>query len=499
MTKYWLTLLVALLSLGLSQDLGERVSEFELDNGLRVIFVEQATAPVITVNFMFDVGAVDEPDGLGGIAHMVEHMAFKGTSSIGSFDPEAEQAALARVEVEELALQWLQKNGSEEELAAQRERVAAARAAAQELADGSPLDGLLSVNGGVGLNASTGLDRTDYRISLPANRLELYARVYADVLQDTTFRYFYEEADVVREERRQRSEDDPQGALFEAFLGEAFDMHPYGRPTIGSAEEIDAYTATAAEAFFETFYYPNRAVLVIVGDVTPEEDIEIIERYFGELEPGPDLRPTPRSEPAQTAEKRTEVPYDAEPQVAIGYHKPTYPERDAYVFDLVQAILSSGRTSRLYERMIIEDGSALDTFTTSTFPGSRYDNLFVFYGLPRSPSVPADLEEAFYDEIEQLKSGAVSQEELQKVKNQVRAEVLFSLGDAESLAGNLAFNELFSEGGWQALLDDLDIYDSVTAEEIQDVVERYFTPENRTVATLVRDASATLEDTGEGN
>ena len=488
--QYWLSLMAGLLigvaGLGAAQELDERVSEFELGNGLRVIFVEQDAAPVISINFMFDVGAVDEPEGLGGIAHMVEHMAFKGTSSIGSLDPEAERDALARIEVEELSLQWVRKNGSEDEIAAQEARLAEALAVAQGLAQGSPLSGLLSVNGGVGLNASTGRDRTDYRISLPANRLELYARVYADVLRDTTFRYFYEEADVVREERRQRSEDDPQGALFEAFSSEAFDVHPYGRPTIGSAEEIDGYTATAAKAFFETFYYPNRAVMVIVGDVTPNEDIEIIERYFGDLEPGPDLRPIPLREPPQMGEKRIQVPYDAAPQIAIGYHKPTYPNRDAYVFDLIQAILSSGRTSRLYERMIVEDGSALDTFTGSSFPGSRYDNLFVFYGLPRTPSVPADLEAAFYDELEQLKNNVVSDEELQKVKNQVRAETLFSLSDAESLAGSLAFNELFA-GGWEALLADLDIYDSVTPEEIQTVAQTYFTQDNRTVATLVRE------------
>jgi predicted Zn-dependent peptidase len=470
----------------LAQNLADRVTEATLANGLRVLLVEQTDAPVIAFNLTFDVGAVDEPEGLGGIAHMVEHMAFKGTASIGSLDPEAEAAALAKLEVAALALEWLRKNGNADEIAAAEATFAAARDEAQALAQSSPLDELLSVNGGVGLNASTGLDRTSYVLSLPANRLELYARVYADVLLDTTFRYFYPERDVVREERRQRSEDDPQGFLFEAFLAEAFSRHPYRRPTIGSGEEIERYTATEAEAFFDTLYHPNRAVLVLVGNVEPERDLAILERYFGMLEAGPDLRPVPAGEPPQTAERRTTVDYDAEPQIVIGYHKPTYPDRDAYVLDLVDAILSAGRTSRLYQRMVLRDQSALDITTSPSFPGVRYDNLFLFYGLPRAPFGTDDLEQAFYQEIERLAEDGVGEEELQKVRNQVRASVIRGLASGSGLAANLAFNELFG-GGWERFEGDLEIYDSITAEEIQAVVRRTFREENRTVAVLARE------------
>jgi predicted Zn-dependent peptidase len=480
------TLLLTLAALPvLAQDLADRVTEATLGNGLRVLLVEQTTAPVIAFNLTFDVGAVDEPEGLGGIAHMVEHMAFKGTGSIGSLDREAEMAALAELEVAVLALEWLRKNGSDAEVAEAEATFTAARDAAQALARSSPLDELLATNGGVGLNASTGLDRTSYVLSLPANRLELYARVYADVLLDTTFRYFYPERDVVREERRQRSEDDPQGFLFEAFLAEAFTRHPYRRPTIGSAEEIEGYSATQAEAFFDTFYHPNRAVLVLVGNVDPERDMPILERYFGALPAGPDLRPVPAAEPLQTEERRITVEYDAEPQIVIGYHKPTYPHRDAYVLDLVDAILSSGRTSRLFERMVLADQSALDVSTSSAFPGFRYDNLFLFYGLPQAPFGTDDLEAAFYEEIDRLTRDGVSDEELQKVKNQVRASVIRGLASGSGLAANLAFNELFG-GGWERFEGDLEIYDSITAEEIQEVVQRTFTEESRTVAVLVR-------------
>ena len=478
-------LLLVLAATAAAQNLRDQVTLVTLDNGLRVLFVDSGAAPVIAINLMFDVGGVDEPAGLGGIAHMVEHMAFKGTPSIGSLDLEAEAAALAAVEVRALSLKYLREHGSPEEVEAAEAAFAEARARAQQLALTSPLDALFSTNGGIRLNASTGYDRTSYVLSIPSNRLELYARVYADVLLGTIFRQFYEERDVVRQERRQRNEDDPQGFLFEAFTGEAFDHHPYGRSLIGDAEEIEGYTATAAQAFFEAFYYPNRAVLALVGDVEVERDLPIIERYFGVLEPGPDLRPRLASEPPQLAEKRIVVEYDAEPQILIGYHKPTYPHRDAFVLDMVDAVLSSGRTSRLFQRMVLQDQSALDITTSSGYPAVRYNNLFVFYGLPRAPFGTADLEAAFLEEIEELKVELISDEELQKVKNQVRASSVLSLASSSGLASTLAFHELFA-GGWEVFLTDFEIYESVSAEEIRAAVGKYFTAENRTVAELMR-------------
>ncbi|MGL4611362.1 MAG: M16 family metallopeptidase [Trueperaceae bacterium] len=485
MKRSWVVLLVlSCCVLTQAQDLADRVTKVTLDNGMRVLFVEQGVAPTIAFNFMFDVGGADEPNGLGGIAHMVEHMAFKGTSTIGATDYEAEKKALEQIEIERLALEYLRENGSEEEIASQEERFAAARAAAQDLADPAALDDLLGVNGGVAINASTGYDRTDYVVQLPSNRLELYARIYGDVLRNPVFRQFYEERDVVREERRQRSEDDPQGFLLEAFTDEAFDVHPYGRSLIGSNDEITGYSKSAALAFFERYYHPNRAVLVLVGDVDVERDLPIIEKYFGDIPSAPDLRPRIPVEPEKTEERRVTVEYNAEPQLVIGYHKPTYPNPDAYVFDLVDSLLSNGRTSRLYQRLILRDQSAVGVFTTSAYPGTRFNNLFLVYALPQQPATPETLEATIYEEIERLKTELVSTEELAKVKNQVRAGTVRSLESPSGLASSLAYHELFA-GGWEKLISDLDIYDAVTPEDIQRVATDYLVPENRTVGTLL--------------
>jgi predicted Zn-dependent peptidase len=467
-----------------AQDLADRVTKVTLENGMRVLFVEQGVSPTIAFNLMFDVGGVDEPNGLGGIAHMVEHMAFKGTETIGSLDYASEKNVLAQIEVEWLALEWLRKNGTEAEIAAQEERFMSARQAAQDLAEPAALDDLLGMNGGVGVNASTAYDRTSYVVELPANRLELYARIYGDVLRNPVFRQFYEERDVVREERRSRTEDDPQGFLLEAFVAEAFEVHPYGRSLIGTNEEIANYSKSAALAFFERYYHPNRAVLALVGDVDVERDLPIIEKYFGDIPSAPDLRPRIASEPPQTAERRVTVEYDAEPQIMIGYHKPTYPERDAYVLDLLSAVLSRGRTSRLYERMVLQEQIAVSASTTSSYPGTRFPNLFVFFGTPQQPATVADLEQTFYEELATLQTELVSPEELEKVKNQVRANTVRGLASASGLASRLAFYELFY-GGWENLISDLEIYDSVTPEDIQAAANKYFSPENRTVGILL--------------
>jgi len=478
-----LAAVLALAAPSFAQDLASRVHSTTLDNGMRIILVEQHAAPVVSFDLMFDVGGVDEPPGLGGIAHMVEHMAFKGTETIGTDHPQRERQALTDVEILAYALNNARAHGDDALANRLQQEFMTARQNAHALASQAPLDDLFSVNGAVGLNASTGYDYTHYVVSLPANRLELYARVYADVMQNAVFRSFYAERDVVREERRQRSEDDPQGVLFEAFLGAAFKGGPYARPLIGSAQAIESYTATEAHAFYRSFYAPDRAVLVVVGDLDPQSAMATLTQYFGAVPDHTTLHTQFQAAAPQSAERRVTVHFKAQPQVVIGYHKPTYPSRDAYVLDLVDALLGQGRTSRLYKRLVVDDQVAASVSTSSAFPGTRLPNVFVIQALPRSPHTTADVEIDVYDELQKLATQPVSDRELQKVKNLVRSNTLRTWSSNAGLAQNLAYNELFA-GGWEHLMGDLDTYDSVTATEIQDVARRIFTARNRTVAVL---------------
>ncbi len=492
---FW-TLTLLLAAPALAQDeLAKNIHEYTLANGLRVIMVVRDFAPIIDFNLTFDVGGVDEPGGLGGVAHMVEHMAFKGTRSIGSYDVLAEQAALDELEIAASALKVARDAGATGEALASFERnFADAQAAAQEQASPNALDTLFTDNGAQGLNASTGYDRTSYTVSLPANRLELYARVYADVLTNPVFRSFYEERDVVREERRQRSEDSPDGVLYEAFLAEAFQKHPYGRPLIGAPEEIEGYTATAAQGIFDVFYHPNRAALVLVGDVEPERDIKVVRKYFDFVPRGPEVRADISAEPQQRAERRVSVPYAAEPQLVVGFHKPTYPERDAYALDVLDYMLGRGRTSRLYRELVTRQQLAADLSTSAATPGIRYANLFTIELQPRAPHTPKELETALYKELAKI-PGGVTDAELTRAKTLLRADVLRGFESGAGLAATLAYNELFA-GGWEKLFDDLDTYDTVTAAAVEAAARRTFTPRNRTVATLVTQSADTGADAG---
>ncbi|MEZ4605666.1 MAG: pitrilysin family protein [Deinococcales bacterium] len=237
-------------------------------------------------------------------------------------------------------------------------------------------------------------------------------------------------------------------------------------------------------AYYQLYYHPNRAVLAVVGAVEPERDLAIIERYFGAVPMGPNLLRDIPQEPEQSAERRSTVYYDAEPQMLMGFHKPTYPERDAYVLDMIDSLLSNGRTSRLYKRLVIDEKMALDVFTSAAYPAVREANLFVLYGLPLFPNRNEDLERVMLEELEKLQTEPVSDNELQKVKNQVRAAFIRDLGSGSGLAAQVAFYELFL-GGWEKMLDYEATVSSVTAEEVMEVAQRYFTTENRTVAYLL--------------
>lgn len=466
-------------------DLSEQVSTHTLDNGMKVIMIERGEAPVIHFRFMFDVGAVDEPEGLGGIAHMVEHMAFKGTTTVGTEDWEQEQKKLEKLDEAADAYFSAQKKEdvSGEELAQLEKNFKTAREAAQKWADPNPLQSIFDEHGARGYNAATGYDHTSYFLTLPSNRLELFARIKADVIDNAVFRYFYEEVDVVKEERMQRNEDEPTGYLQEKFLAEAFSEHYYGRPLIGSMEEIEGYRRQVALDFWDEHYYPNRAVLVMAGDVRPEKDIKIIEKYFGELKSEPETRIDIPEEPEQKKERRTRVSFDAEPQMFFGFYRPTYPEEDSYAMDAVSAIMGRGRTSRLYRRLVTEEEVAVEVNTYSNFPGYRYPNLFAIHVITKAPHTPKEVEKIVYEEINKLKVETPSDWEMEKVRNQVKADYIRELDSSRGLAFQLAFYEHFLDG-WEKMMEYPDQIEKVTAEDIQLVAKKYLTENNRTVAIL---------------
>ena len=337
----------------------------------------------------------------------------------------------------------------------------------------------------MGLNATTGKDVTRYFISLPANRLPLWAAIEADRMANPVFREFYKERAVVMEERRLRTDDNPSGLLYEAFVATAFQAHPYGFPTIGWASDLRALTPAVTRDFFRAYYGPSNAVIAIVGDIVPADVIALVERTFGSIPASP---PPPRvvtREPAQRGERRVQVEFDAEPMLFLGYHKPGINHPDDFVFDVIDAVLSDGVTSRLYRSVVRDQRLASSIGTSSSVPGARASNLFMISAVPLAPHSPAEVEAAVYEELERLKAEPVAHRELEKVLNNLDASLIRSLRSNSGLAAQLAYFESVA-GDWRYLLELREKMAAVTPADIQRVAKRYFVKTNRTVATLVK-------------
>jgi predicted Zn-dependent peptidase len=289
---------------------------------------------------------------------------------------------------------------------------------------------------------------------------------------------------VVLEERRLRTDSSPIGKLFEQFQALAFNAHPYHNPTIGWESDMRNYTREKVEAFYKKYYVPANATIAIVGDINPQEVIELMEKYFGAIPPAPKPPKVVTVEPPQVGEKRIQVELDANPHILIGYHKPDINHPDEAVFDVITSILSEGRTSRFYKNLVEKRiATSVDSFTG--FPGDKYPNLFSILATPLTPHTNKEVEEGIYAELEKLKTEPVSAEELQKVINNVEASFISSLASNSGLAGQLAFFQAIT-GDWRNLEKHIDRIKAVTPEDIKRVAKQYFVKTNRTVAEIVK-------------
>ncbi|PIE35074.1 peptidase M16 [candidate division KSB3 bacterium] len=475
-------------SLAVAQSLEGKVIEHTLENGLTLLLYERHQAPIIACRIYVAAGSANDKLGETGIAHMTEHIAFKGTSTIGTTDYNKEKIVLAKLdEVWEKISRESEKGESadQEKLAQFQEQFALLGEEAEQYVISEAYSKIIEENGGVGLNASTSRDETQYFVSLPANRLELWMMLEADRLMNTVPREFYKERDVIMEERRMRTDASPIGTLVEQFIGTAFIAHPYGFPGIGWASDIQNITVAQLMKFYETYYTPANMTVAIVGDIQPDEVIRLAEKYFGQLptgEPAPKIRTI---EPAQVGERRIQVEWDSSPYVLLGYHRPSVTHEDDIVFDVISFLLSSGRTSQLYKNLVEEQQLAVHVDTIASFPGQKYPTLFMVVGIPLAPHTLEELEAALDAEIEKLKTEPIDEKQLQKVINNVEAAFIDSLSSNSGLAAQLTFaHRVF--GDWRAIEKQVERIKTIRAEDVQRVANTYLTKQNQTVAWLVK-------------
>ena len=470
-----------------AEGLADRVQEHTLKNGMKLLMVPRHNSPTVAAWIRFKVGSVDERSDERGLAHLLEHMLFKGTKTLGTRDYAAEKPVLDRIEetAQKLMAERIKREKGDpkliEELSAELARLekeAEKYVVKEEFAD------IYSRNGGAGYNAFTSKDGTTYLINLPANKLELWAAVESDRMQNAVLREFYTERSVVMEERRRSYDAQPEGKLWETFIANAFNAHPNGQPTIGWMSDIENLTRTKAESFLQKYYAPNNAIIALVGDIDPQKSVALVEKYFGNIPPGTPVPPVPVEEPQQAGEKRTEVIGDAEAELMIGFHKPSLPHPDDYVFDVIDMLLTDGRTSRLYKKLVLEKKLAT---SVSSFggPGSRYANLFILNATPRAPHTVAEVEEAIYEELERLKKEPMTEKELQQILNQLEFEESRQMASNGGLARNLTEYEAVA-GSWRYLIEHRQKVAQITAADVMRVAKQYFTRQNRNVGFITK-------------
>jgi len=428
-----LAMLLGLFLFHAQPSLAVEPQEFILSNDMKVLLVEVPKAPVVTVQVWYKVGSRNEVMGRAGLSHMLEHMMFKGTAKYpkGTFSR------------------------------------------------------LIRKNGGID-NAFTSQDFTAYFENLSADRIELALELEADRMQGLALNLheFQTERDVVKEERRLRTEDDPQGALVETLFAQTFFSHPYHWPVIGWFSDLDAMSLDDLQRHYDTFYSPNNATLVVVGDIKADELIQTIKNLFEPIPRGPSPKQAISEEPVQRGERRFFLKREAQvPFVMMGFRVPNYSSEDSYALNLLESILSHGKSSRLYQSLVYDQKNSLavgaDYSLMQTDPG-----LFYFYSLVSPGSKVEAVEEALQREIVRLQDEPPSESELQRAKNQVEASRIFEqdsnfrhamlLGQSESIGA-----------GWKWLDKFLDHMKSVTAKDIQRVARQYLVPDNRTVGILI--------------
>ena len=467
-------------------DVQKKVSVHTLDNGWTFIIYERHTAPVFSFSTYVDVGAAQEVPGITGLAHMFEHMAFKGTRNIGTTNHKAEQEALDRVDEAYHAYDAARRKPGADP--AQVEALEKAWKQAQEDADKYVLtefDELVERHGGVGLNAGTSADHTVYFYSLPSNKTELWAFLESERFSEPVFREFYKERDVVKEERRMRTESQPIGRLIEQFQAAAYIAHPYGQPTVGHMSDLQSFTREDAVEFYRAHYPPSNIVICLAGDVYPDEVRKLADKYFADWRSDvPKPEPVRTIEPKQLGERRVVIEDPGQPFYVLGFHKPAATHPDARAYDVLTSLLANGRSSRLHERLVKEEKKAIAVGAITQLPGELYPGLFLVFVVPAKDVTALDCEASVFDELGQMKQHLVAAEELDGVKTRMRADWVRSMTSNNGMAGTLLQGELIL-GSWQRALNYGDELDAVTAEDLMRISQEMFIPSNRTVGYIV--------------
>jgi predicted Zn-dependent peptidase len=465
-----------------------------------VILYERPEAPVFSFFTHVDAGSAQDPGGKTGLAHMFEHMAFKGTEKIGTTDYAKEKVALEKVE--KAYADYLYERdklvGRDEKKVADLEKAwKDAIKDADQYVINNQFGLIVESQGGEGMNAFTNYDETAYHYAFPSNRLELWAYLESERFLHPVMRQFYDERNVVMEERRMRTDSNPIGRLVEQFTTAAFQASQYHRPTVGWMTDLNSFSATDAQNFFHEYYIPSNMVIAVVGDIKAADAMPIIEKYFGRIPSAgkPDERTT--VEPPQNSERRVVLQEPSQPLYLEGYHRPSYLDKDDAVYDAITDLMSNGRTSRLYRALVRDKQIASIAAGFSGLPGNKYPHLFAFYAVPLPGHTAQEMADAIHAEIDRLKTQDITDQELQMIKTRAKADLIRGLADNAGLAQQLAiYQSRYND--WRELFGAVDRIEKVSKADIRRVAQNTFVPENRTVGIIETARPKAAAATGQG-
>lgn len=491
------------------------VQELKLSNGMEFLLYPRQEQPnIIAAGWIAKVGSVNERPGITGISHFFEHMMFKGTDKIGTRDPEQdrgfrEEQEAIRGKLREMALDvnyprlrrgeiedpWDPESFTQP-MRELRDQLRESMDRHRETIVKNEFDEVYTKLGASGMNAFTTSDFTFYFINVPSNKFELWSWMESDRLQNSVFREFYAERDVVHEERRMRIESTPTGIFQEQFDAMFWQSSPYSWPVIGWSSDLNAYTMSQAKDYYATYYQPANLVGVVVGDFKVEEIEPVIRRYFDKI---PDTQlpipPVVTLEAKQTAEKQLVAEVDAQPQVMIRYHSVPFEHPDSFALEVLAEIMN-GRSGRLYKSMVegSEVASAAGCMQSSGALGApaKYAGYFEFTAETKGESAPEDLQAAWDSEVKLLQDELVPEMELLKVKNQILADSFRRLSSNFYLLVQIGIYEAMDD--WSQINSRPKRLREVTAEDLQRVAKLYLNDENRSVALFYRKAGGAPMD-----
>jgi len=485
-TLVFLFLLVGSLTAFDFSEIKNKITSFTLDNGMTFVVMEDHSAPVVSFALQADVGGADDPKEYTGLAHVFEHMAFKGTTEIGTKNWKKEKTCLEELDDLFYQIKREERKGNmanEEILSDLRDRFKKQQEECDQYVVDNEFPNIVEREGGVGLNAGTGYDNTTYFISLPSNKAELWFTLESSRFSEPVLRQFYKELEVIKEERRMTRESSSQGRLIEEFLNAAYKAHPYGVPLIGHMSDINNMDKDAAMAFYHRYYVPSNLVAGIVGDVDPQEIKKLAEEYFGKISNAPKPGQPVTIEPEQKAEKRIIMEDKSQPILIMSFHRPDGGDPDDAAFATAADYLGQGRTSLLYESLVKEKKIATQVAAFESFPGNKYPTLFGIYVIPAKGFTAEECEAEVLAIIDKLKEESISEEELVKVKARAKSQLINGLSSRQGLAYQLAaFQTRY--GDWNVLFDSLDDINAVTVDDVKRVVNQYFTHNNLTVGYI---------------